>query len=68
MSFVFLRCIIKSLELKLNLLFVDETGFLLENNNYFSWRNPDEEIYKGPKTKKNEFNTFISISKLIKKN
>ena len=63
MSFVFLRCIIRSLELKLNLLFVDETGFLLENNNYFSWRNPDEEIYKGPKTKtKERLNLILCVS------
>jgi len=63
MSFVFLRCIIRSLELKLKLLFVDETGFLLENNNYFSWRNPDEEIYQGPKTKtKERLNLILCVS------
>ena len=63
MSFVFMRCIIRSLELKLNLLFIDETGFLLENNNYFSWRNPDEEVYKGPKTNvKERLNLILCVS------
>ena len=49
MSFLFIKGIIRSLFLNLNLIFVDETGFLLENNNYYTWRNSREEIFRDPK-------------------
>ena len=63
MSFIFIRGILRSLSLKLNLIFVDETGFLLENNNYHSWRVPKEEIHAGPKIKaKQRLNLILGVS------
>ena len=57
MSFIFIRGIIRSLILNLNFIFIDETGFLLENN-YYSWRNSDEEINKCAKNKQKEKDEF----------
>lgn len=63
MSFTFLRGIFRSLFLKLNLIFVDETGFLLENNNYYIWRNPSEEINQGAKNNSKErMNLILAVS------
>lgn len=64
MSFVFIKGIIRSLFLNLNLIFVDETGFLLENNNFYTWRNSEDQIIKGPKTKvKDRTNLILAVSK-----
>ena len=64
MSFVFLRCIIRSLILDLNLIYVNEIGFLLENNNYYIWRNPVEEITGRSKIERKErLNLIIGVSK-----
>lgn len=64
MSFIFIRCIIRSISLKLNFVFIDETGFLLENNNFYSWRSREEEIYLGAKIKSKErLNLILGVSK-----
>ena len=42
MSFVFIRIIFRCLYLNLTFVFLDETGFLLENNNYYTWRNEND--------------------------
>lgn len=54
MSFIFIRIFIKSLLLDLKIIYVDETGFLLQNNNYYTWRCEDEQIINGPKNKSKE--------------
>ena len=64
MEFLFIRGIIRSLELKLNLIFVDETGFNIQNNNFHTWRARNEEILNGPKYKvKERINLILSVSK-----
>lgn len=35
MSFVFIKGLIRSIQLGLNIIFLDETGFMLENNNFY---------------------------------
>lgn len=70
MAFIFIRIFLKSLSLNLNIIFLDETGFLLENNNYFTWRQNNETICKGPKNKlKERLNLILAVSnqKIIRK-
>lgn len=38
LSHFFIKGIVRSLKLGLKLIFIDETGFQLENNNYYCWR------------------------------
>lgn len=64
MSFVFIRIFFRCLYLNLNIVFLDETGFLLENNNYFTWRNENDCIIGGSKNKtKERLNLIIASSK-----
>ena len=64
MEFLFIRGIIRSLELNLNLIFIDETGFNIQNNNFHTWRRRNEEILNGPKCKvKERINLILSVSK-----
>ena len=64
MSFVFIRIFFRSLYLNLNFIFLDETGFLLENNNYYTWRNENECVIGGPKNKaKERLNLILASSK-----
>ena len=70
MAFIFIRIFLKSLSLNLNIIFLDETGFLLENNNYFTWRQNNETISKGPINKlKERLNLILAVSnqKIIRK-
>jgi len=63
MSFVFIRIFFRSMLMKLNIIFVDETGFLLQNNNYFSWRERDEQIYSGAKkNNKERLNLILAVT------
>lgn len=63
MSFIFIRIFIKSLLLDLKIIYVDETGFLLQNNNYYTWRCEDEQIINGPKNKSKErLNLILGVS------
>ena len=62
MSTVFIRCIVRRLSLNLNFIYIDETGFLLENNNYYSWRSPDEEIIDEAKMRpKEKLNLILGV-------
>lgn len=63
MSFIFIRILLKSLLLNLEVIFLDETGFLLQNNNYFTWRCEKEQVLDGPKNKgKERLNLIIAVS------
>lgn len=63
MSFVYLRCFIRSLILKLNIIFIDESGFLIQNNNYHCWRSVEGEIHDGPKNRiKERINLILAVS------
>ena len=64
MSFIFLRILLRSFVLNLNPIFIDETGFVLKNDNYRSWRESGEEIYAGPKNNARErLNLILAVSK-----
>ena len=64
MTFIYIRIFLKSLLLDLNIIYLDETGFLLENNNYFTWRGEKEVILDGPKNKSKErLNLILAVSK-----
>lgn len=64
MAFIFIRIIIRAIELGLNLIYFDEVGFNLENNNFYTWKN--KEIYfivVQNTTKKYKLNVILSIDK-----
>ena len=62
MSFIFLRILFRTLLFQLNIIYVDETGFVLSNDNYYTWRKSDEQIYDGPKTKiKERLNLILAV-------
>ena len=63
MSFLFLKGISRALFLKLNLIYIDETGFILENNNFRTWRSSNDELIIGP-----EINKKIKMTMIIKIN
>lgn len=63
MSLLFIKAIIRSIRLKLNIIFIDETGFCLNNTNGKVWRKNKEEILRGPKTNsKNRINLILGIN------
>ena len=37
-DFIFIIVIVKALENKLDIIFIDEFGFMLSNNNLYMWR------------------------------
>ena len=47
MRHFFIKGIVRGLHLGLKLIYIDETGFKLANNNYFQWRKKDELIFAG---------------------
>jgi transposase len=49
MNFLFLKAICRCIRLGLKLIYIDETGFSLNNTNLRMWRKNKEEILKGPK-------------------
>ena len=64
MSFLFLKGISRALFLKLNLIYIDETGFILENNNFRTWRSSNDELIIGPEiNKKKRLNLILASSK-----
>ena len=64
MALSYIRIFYRSIKLGSNIIFLDETGFLLQNNNYHTWRINDEQIYAGPKSKQKErLNLILAISR-----
>lgn len=63
MSLLFLKGIIRSIKLELNLVYIDESGFCLNNTNGKVWRKNKEEILGGPKVNtKNRINLLLAIN------
>lgn len=60
LSHFFIKGIVRSLKLGLKLIFIDETGFQLENNNYYCWRCYKEEIQGGATIKLKDRINLIS--------
>ena len=44
-SYTFLKIFIKALSLNLKPVFLDESGFFSQNNNFHTWRNKNEELF-----------------------
>ena len=64
MAFCFLFGIVKALEDKISLIYIDETGFELCNNNLYLWRKNEDNIYGGPtKDNKKRINVIMAIDK-----
>ena len=64
MTFIFIKGILRSLYLGLNLIFIDETGFTLTNNNLKMWRKNHQEILGGTSGNgKNKINLIMAIDK-----
>lgn len=62
MEYAFLIGIIKAVEEKLNLIYIDETGFQNDNNNLYLWRKNNEQIYGGSESdKKKRINLILAI-------
>ena len=64
MSFVFIKGLIRSIQFGLNIIFLDETGFMLENNNFYCWREKNVEFYGGSKKNlKKKLNLILGVDK-----
>jgi len=64
MAFCFLFGIVKALKDKISLIYIDETGFELCNNNLYLWRKNDATIYGGPTNdNKKRINVIMAIDK-----
>lgn len=64
MAYCFIIGVTKSIELNLNLVYIDECGFFLENNNLKYWRKNGEEITGGAKNNnKGKINLILAINK-----
>ena len=63
MSLIFLNIIIRALQLDLNIIYLDEVGFSLENSNYFTWKKEGDIIVGGAKNyTKSRVNALIAIN------
>ena len=64
MTFLFIKYLVDCLKNKLNLIFLDETGFSLDNPNLRMWRKDNEQIYGGPKIYgKERINLILAMNK-----
>ena len=62
MHFLFIKTILRALILDFEIIFIDESGFTLNNGLYRIWRKRDQEIYEGPISQnKNRSNLILSI-------
>ena len=63
MHFLFLKALITSLKKSLNIIYIDETGCFLQNDNYKDWISKEETFYGGAKTGlKGKINIICAIS------
>ena len=64
MSYIFIFGIIKAIENNLDIIFIDECGFELSNNNLYIWRKNDDVVIGGPKIyNKKRINLILSTNK-----
>ena len=64
MNFIFLKIICRCLNLGFNIIYIDETGFSLNNTNLRIWRKANEEICDGPKIDtKQKINLIMAMDK-----
>ena len=68
MTHIFLKGVIRALKMNLKIIYIDESGFQLKNNNFFTWRKKNEDIKGGTKKEiKDRLNLILAIddSKVI---
>lgn len=64
MTYIFIRGFLRRMILKLNIIFVYETNFIINNINFYIWRDPEEKINAGEKqNNKERLNLILAISK-----
>ena len=67
MSFLYIKCMIRSLKFKLNFIFIDESCFKLKNNNFRDWikRNNFGHYGNDDNNKKINFLLAIGVNNII---
>lgn len=60
-SLAFLKTFIKCLKLNFNIIYLDESAIQNDNNNYYSWRFPNEDLFAKIDPKK-RLNLIMSIN------
>ena len=64
MGFLFLRGIIRAIELNLNIIYIDETGFRLNNENLKIWRKDKGDVLGGAiHSTKEKVNAIMAVDK-----
>ena len=64
MTYIFIRGFLRRMILKLNIIFVYETNFIINNINFYTWREPEEKINAGEKqNNKERLNLILAVSK-----
>ena len=63
MNFIFLKAVLRALKKGMEIIYIDETGCYLENNNYKDWIGKKEILLKGPtKNQKEKYNIIMAIN------
>lgn len=63
MSFFFYKTVLRGLLLGIEPIFIDETGFQIQNNKYYRWRLPQEEYpYGAKKDTLKKINLILAVS------
>lgn len=60
--FFLIKILVRGLKQGADIIFLDESGFHTKNNNYYTWRRKEEEIYNHLDENK-KFNLLIAVSK-----
>ena len=64
MTYIFIRGFLRSIILKLNIIFVYETNFIINYINFYTCREPEEKINAGEKqNNKERLNLILAFSK-----
>ena len=64
MTYIFIRGFLRRMILKLNIIFVYETNFIINNINFYILWDPEEKINAGEKqNNKERLNLILAISK-----
>ena len=63
MLYIFLKAIIRAIQIEIEIVYVDGTGCFLQKNNYRDWVSEEDTIIKGAKTKlKEKINIIMAIN------
>lgn len=63
MTFMFIKILIRALQMGISPIFLDETGFMIQNNSYKRWRLPKKDCNIGPcKNVKKKANLLLAVS------